>query len=259
MLDIDRIRALLSGTAAQGYDFYERRTGAFQLIIPILHEDGDMVDIYLQDSPLGDDHVRICDFGLTLMRLSYTYDISTDTRQRIFDSILVNNGVGNDDGNLYVDVAIGRLNEGILQFAGCAQKVCNMRYWGRETVRSEFYENLGQYITGELTEFGPVADISPIIDYPISVDWSLTHQDRKFYVFGVRGNEKAKNVAIALLEFEKEQLPFISLVVHEDIEDLGRRERTYLTRNADTQYPQLDDFRERSVSDIYRLAGVARA
>ena len=54
MLDIDRIRALLSGTAAQGYDFYERRTGALQLIIPILHEDGDMVDIYLQDSPLGE-------------------------------------------------------------------------------------------------------------------------------------------------------------------------------------------------------------
>lgn len=259
MLDIDRIRALLSGTAAQGYDFYERRTGAFQLIIPILHEDGDMVDIYLQDSPLGEDHVRICDFGLTLMRLSYNYEISTDTRQRIFDSILINNGVSNDDGNLYVDAAIGRLNEGILQFAGCAQKVCNMRYWSRETVRSEFYENLAQYITGELAEFGPVADISPIPDYPISVDWSLTHQDRSFYVFGVRGNEKAKNVAIALLEFDKEKLPFISLVVHEDIEDLGRRERTYLTRNADTQYPQLDDFRERSVSDINRLAGVARA
>ena len=120
-------------------------------------------------------------------------------------------------------------------------------------------ENLGLYITGELTEFHPVADISPILDYPISVDWSLTHQDRNFYVFGVRGNEKAKNVAIALLEFEKERLPFIGLVVHEDIEDLGRRERTYLTRNADTQYPQLDDFRQRRVSDIYRLTGVARA
>ena len=258
MLDIDRIRALLNGTAAQGYDFYERRTGAFQLIIPILHEDGDMVDIYLQDSPLGEDHVRICDFGMTLMRLSYTYDIATDARRRIFDSILINNGVGNDDGNLYLDAAVNRLNEGILQFAGCAQKVCNMRYWSRETVRSEFYENLGKYVTGELGEFDPVPDLSPLVDYPISVDWSLAHRNRQFYLFGVRGNEKAKNVAIALLEFEKAQLPFISLVVHEDIEELGRKERTYLTRNADTQYPQLDDFRERSVSDIYRLAGVAR-
>lgn len=259
MLDIDRIRALLNGTAAQGYDFYERRLGVYQLIIPILHEDGDMVDIYLQDSPLGEGHLRICDFGLTLMRLSYTYEISTDARQRIFDSILINNGVGNDSGNLYLDAAVSRLNEGILQFAGCAQKVCNMRYWGREIIRSEFYEILGQYITGELTDFKPLPDVSPLMDYPVTVDWSLTHQDRNFYVFGVRGNEKAKNVAIALLEFQKEQLPFISLVVHEDIEDLGRRERTYLTRNADTQYPQLDDFQELAISDINRLAGVARA
>lgn len=88
------------------------------------------------------------------------------------------------------------------------------------------------------------------------MDWSLTHEKRSFYLFGVRGNEKAKNVAIALLEFEKAQLPFISLVVHEDIEELGRRERTYLTRNADTQYPALDDFRERAAGDIRRLAGV---
>ena len=255
-MDSDRISALLNGAMARAYDSYERRPGLYQIIVPILHEDGDMVDIYLQDSPRGEGYVRICDFGMTLMRLSYTYDITTDTRQRIFDSILINNGVSNDDGNLYLDAPVSGLNEGILQFAGCAQKVCNMRYWGREIVRSEFYENLRQYITDDLAEFEPKADLSPIADYPISVDWSLAHQDRQFYLFAVRGNEKAKNAAIALLEFEKARLPFISLVVHENIEELGRRERTYLTRNADAQYPVLDDFRERAVSDIQRLSGV---
>ena len=255
-MDSDRVRALLNGIAAPGYDFYERRPGsAYQLIIPIRHEDGDMLDVYLQDSPRGAGYVRLCDFGLTLMRLSYTYDISTDSRQRIFDSILVNNGIGNDGGNLYLDVAAAALNEGILQFAGCVQKVCNMRYWSREIVRSAFYDDLAEYITGELSMFAPQPDIAPMPDYPVSVDWSLAHRGRDFYVFGVLGNEKAKNVAIALLEFEKAGLPYISLVVHEDIEDLGRRERTYLTRNADTQYPALGDFRERAVNDIGRLAG----
>ena len=78
-----------------------------------------------------------------------------------------------------------------------------------------------------------------------------------FYLFGVRGNDKAKNVTIALLEFQQAKLSFISLVVHENIEDLGRRERQYLTKNADTQYPQLDDFVERAPADIARLAGTA--
>ncbi len=256
-MDTDSIRALLNGTVAASFDIYQRRPGQYQLIVPILHEDGDMVDIYLQDSPRGEGHVRICDFGMTLMRLSYSYDINTPTKQKIFDSILINNRVLNADGNLYLDAALETLYESILQFAGCAQKVCNMRYWTRETVRSAFYDDLKEYVTTELTQFNPIADHSPLAEYPISVDWRLTHNRRSFYVFGVLGNDKAKNVAIALLEFQKEPLSFISLVVHENFEELGTKERLYLTRNADTQYPVLNDFREKAPTDIGRLAGVA--
>ena len=68
-----------------------------------------MVDIYLQDSPKGENYIRICDFGMAVMRLSYTYEITTDSRQRIFDSILINNGVQNDRGNLYLDTTIEML------------------------------------------------------------------------------------------------------------------------------------------------------
>ncbi len=256
-MDIARIKASLRDTLMTGIDVYERRTGSFQLIIPILHEDGDMVEIYVQDSPLGEGYLRICDFGLTLMRLSYTFDIGSTSRQRIFDSILTNNHVNNDNGNLYLDAPFSQFYESILQFAGCAQKVCNMRYWSREAIRSAFYDDLKEYVTAELTQFSPAPDVSPLADYPISVDWSLTHNNHNFYVFGVRGNDKAKNVAISLLEFQKAQLPFISLVVHEDMEEIGRKEGLYLTRNADTQYPLLNDFRERAVADVERIAGVA--
>ena len=72
-MDINGIKASLSGRIAAGFDVYARREGGFQLIIPICHEDGDMVDIYLQESPRGDAYIRICDFGMALMRLSYTY------------------------------------------------------------------------------------------------------------------------------------------------------------------------------------------
>ena len=245
-MDIDDVKRPLSRTLMNGLDVYERRHGEYQLIIPILHEDGDMVDVYVQESPLGEGFIRICDFGLTLMRLSYTFDISTPARQQIFDSILINNNVRNDGGNLYIDTPLYLLYENVLQFAGCAQKVCNMRYWSREVIHSAFYEDLKDYIVSELTRFSPVPDQTPLPDYAIiSVDWTLTLNRRNFYVFGVRGNDKAKNVAISLLEFQKVGLPFISMVVHENIEDLGRKESRYLTRNADVQYPVLDDFKEK--------------
>ena len=254
-MDPDSIREALHNSPAAAFDLYERRPGLYQLIVPIYHEDGDMVDIYLDNSPRGEGHVRICDFGMGLMRLSYTYELNTATRRRIFNSILINNGVQDDAGNLHLDVPTDRLYESILQFAGCAQKICNMRYWSRELVRSAFYDDLGDWIQTDLAEFSPEPETFPLPDYPIGVDWSLKHNDRDFFLFGVRGNDKAKNVAISLLEFQKARLPFISLVVHENIEDLGRRERLYITRNADTQYPLLRDFQEKAADDIRRFAG----
>lgn len=254
-MNISNIRSLLSTRMAAGFDFHERRPGYYQLIIPISHEDGDMVDIYLQDSPLGESHVRICDCAITLMRLSYSYDLTTSTRQRVFNDILVNNGVEYEEGNLYVDTPVDMLYEGIMQFAGCIHKVCNMRYWTKETVRSTFHEDLNEYIEVELKLFSPICDQSPLPnDGLYSVDWTLTYNKRNFYLFGVRGNNKAKNVTITLLELQKAGLPFISLIVHEAMEDLGRKERQYLTRNADRQYPVLRDFKESSRADLKRLA-----
>ena len=255
-MDLSGARQLLNGGLLKGLDVYERRDGVFQIIIPILHEDGDMVEIYVQDSPAGNGTVRLCDYGLTLMRLSYTFDPSTPARQRILDSILINNGVNKEDGNLFMDSSRERLHESILQYTGCVQKVCNMRYWSREVVRSAFYDDLRQYVVESLSMYSPVADVPPMPDFPMAVDWVLEHNRRSLYVFGVLGNDKAKSVAIALLEFKKLALPFISLVVHEDMESLGARERLYLTRNADKQYPMLTDFQESGVLDIDRLAPV---
>ncbi len=253
MMKIDRALNLLREKTRTGFDVYERRPGKFQLIAPIRHEDGDMVDIYLQDSPECENHIRICDFGMAVMRLSYTYELNTNSRQKIFESILINSDVQNEEGNLYLDTTLEMLYESVLQFAGCVQKVCNMRYWSRENVRSTFYEDLKEYATKELEKFDPKQDDLPLPDYRIlTVDWSLSYKNRKFYLFGVIGNDKAKSTAIALLEFKKANLPFISLVVYENMLDLGNKEVTYLTRNADKQYPNLTDLQEGVMSDIER-------
>ena len=254
-MEISEIRASLGHAMSGELYLYERRSGIHQLMIPIMHEDGDMVDIYIQDSPEGEGYARVCDFGMTLMRLSYTFEISTATRERILDSILINNGVQQREGNLYLDAPVSLLYESILQFAGCVQKVCNMRYWKRETVRSAFYDDLGDYVTTEMERFSPIPNHTPVEhDAIFSVDWFLGHNSRNFYVFGVRGDDKAKNVAINLLVFQNAELPFISLVVHEDMEELGKRASLYLTKNADIQYPALDDFREKAIDDIRRIA-----
>ena len=254
-MDIAKIGQSLEHAMSGGIDYYERRPGIHQLIIPIFHEDGDMVDVYIEDSPKGEGHVRICDFGMALMRLSYAFQVSTPARERILDSILINNAVERSDGNLYLDAPIDHLYERILQFTGCILKVCNMRYWNRETVRSAFYDDLSHYVETEMKQFSPKRNHVPLERDPIfNVDWYLECNSRNLFMFGIGSDDKAKNVTISLLEFQKAQLPFISLIVHEDMDDLGNRARRYLTNNADLQYSTLGDFTERGIRDVVRIS-----
>ena len=256
-MNIEKVRESIGRGMPRGFDFYERRPGIHQIIVPILHEDGDMVDIYVQDSPKGDGYVRGCDVGMTLMRLSYVFDAHTPTRERILESVLINNGVKRGGDGLYLDAPIGAVYQSVLQFAGCVQKVCNMRYWNRETVRSAFYDDLNEYVENGMKRFSPVQNYTPmpVEGYDVlGVDWFLTHNGRGIYLFGVRGDDKAKNVAISLLEFQKANLPFISIVAHEDMDALGKREKLYLTNNADIQYSRLDEFKKKSAPDILRVA-----
>ena len=42
----------------------------------------------------------------------------------------------------------------------------------------------------------------------------------------------------------KKKIPFKSFVVHEDFENLGRKDRSRITSAADKQFPSLDDFKD---------------
>ena len=247
----------------KSFSLYERKPGKYQLTVPILHEDGDMVDMYLQKSPKGANYVRICDFGMSIQRLSYSYEINTASKEKIFKSILLNNGIQEDNGNLYLDTPIDKIYESVFQFAGCSQKVCSMDYWGREIAQSTFYKDLKDFVLNKLTKFNPEPDTTPLLqtinktssdDKVFKADWSLKCNKRQFYLFGVSGSNKAKDTAIALLEFKKANLSFISLVVHNDMQILNNKDTVYLTKTADKQYPQFSDFNEGGKQDIQRMA-----
>lgn len=136
-------------------DIYPRREDLFQLLLPIFNEDGDMVDVYIKTCPDDKQKIRILDCGMTLMKLSYTYELNTPTREEIFDRILNNNGISNDDGNLYLDTMPDFIYQNIMQFIGCQQKLLNMRLWRKEIVRSLFFEKLEEFIESDLKRFVP--------------------------------------------------------------------------------------------------------
>ncbi len=234
-------------------DFYLRRDNLWQIIIPLRHEDGDMIDIFINQE---DNKIKIQDCGLTLMRLSYTYEINTPAKETILNSILSNNNIENDDGNLYIYANYDNLYQNVMHFMSVIMKISSMKWFQKDVIKSLFFEEFSSYVEKNLDKYTPVSKFAPLKDdYNIlEVDYKLDLMgDKDAYLFGVNSQDKAKNVVIALLEFQKAKLNFISIIVHESLESLPRKEQMYLTRNADKQFPLLKDFKETGESFLNRI------
>lgn len=226
----------------QRLDLVEKRPGISQLFVPLFHEDGDMVDIYLEG--LGGQTVRVCDFGMTLMRLSYEYEVDTPNKQRILSKILTENGLKEEGGNLFIETSPDRLYPAILQFAQAVAKVGSMRNFKREIIASLFYEMLEEFTMTKLRDFHPVKSVFPIPERDdLEVDYSFPVNGTSLYLFGVKDASKARLTTISCLEFIRHKLPFRSIVVHEDFDALPRKDRARLTSACDKQFTTLDDFR----------------
>lgn len=116
----------LKNNFSQQIRFAEKRPGITQLIGPFFHDDGDMLDIFLR--PATDtDPMKITDCGMTLMRLSYSYDLETEARRKIFQRILAESGAAESDGEIYVEAKPAELYAGLMRFVQTVTKVSNMR------------------------------------------------------------------------------------------------------------------------------------
>jgi len=250
MTGIEALKQQFNGHVA----FRERRPGVIQVLAPLFHEDGDMVDIFLDEPSNGSNRVVITDHGMTLMRLTYTFDLDTENKQRIFHRILSENRVSEKDGRLFIEAEPDRLYPAILQFAQTLAKVSSMQYFKREVIQSLFYEQLAEFIEERLSEFNPRTHVLPIPDHDeYEVDYQLDAGPRPIYLFGVKDNDKARLATISCLEFQRRRLQFKSVMVHQDFEGgLTRKDRTRITSAADKQFTSLDDFRENGMLFLER-------
>ena len=234
--------------------FRERRPGVVQVMAPLFHEDGDMVDIFLDEPRNGTNKLRVGDHGMTLMRLTYSYDLDTPNKQRIFNRILAENRILEADGRLYIETQPDGLYPAILQFAQTVAKVSSMAYFKREVIQSLFYEQLDEFIEERLAGYNPRPGALPIAGHDeYEVDYQFDVGPRPLYLFGVKDSDKARLVTISCLEFLRRRLPFKSVMVHQDFESgIGKKDRVRITSAADKQFPSLDDFRENGLAFFER-------
>lgn len=251
MNQLDHLRAQFNGHIA----FKEKRPGILQVFAPLFHEDGDMIDIFLDLPSNGGRNVRISDYGLTVMRLSYSYELDTPNKLRIFHRILSENGIEEQNGTLFMDTTWESLYPSILQFAQTVAKITNMQLFKREVIQSMFLELLTGFVEEKLGKYHPRPSVFPIPERDdLEVPFAFDVQPHPVYLFGVKDNPQARLVTISCLEFQRQRLRFKSVVVHEEFENLSRKDRVRITNAADKQFTTLDDFREKGEEFFEREA-----
>lgn len=226
--------------------------GVYQIKAPFFHEDGDMMDIYLEETG---DSFRLCDYGTSLMRLSYTFDIDTDNKERIFHKILTSNGVASESGNIVLPSSYETFFNDLMQYQVAISKITNLDVLKREQVASLFMEQLSVFVSDVLgntfhnikPHYEPTSESYFVVDYAI-----LDNPNRPVYILGIKDNLQAARASALCLRLANLQTHHTSIAVHENQDSLSSRDRNALTNAVDKQYTSLLDFEQNGRNFISR-------
>jgi Domain of unknown function DUF1828 len=244
---MDDLLGILKSEFNEHVDLREKRPNVMQVIAPLYHEDGDMLDIFIDVPRNAGDPIQISDHGLTLMRLSYSYEVDSPTKRKILSRILSENGIEEFDGRLFIGTTPKTLYPDLMQFAQTVAKVCNMKLLKREIIQSLFYETLNDFVSSTLMAYRPQPHYMPLPERDdLDVDWRFPSPlSKDVFLYGVRDTAKARLAVLSCLEYQAKQIPFRSLIIHEDFESsLTKKDQSRITNIADKQFTTLDDFRE---------------
>lgn len=211
----------------------------YQVYAPFFHEDGDMLSIYLE---IQNGDVVLRDYGNTLMRVSYTFDLDSQNKRNILNNIAKSNEGEIESGEVILRSKLDILPEAILKYSQIVSKVSNIDILRRETIKSLFYEQFAQIVHDSVKDHVVIKDYVPTSDKDLTVDFAIK-ANRPIFLFGVNENTKASKVVITCLNFITQDIPFKSFIVHEDFDGLTTFNRNQITNAADKQFTSLDDFR----------------
>lgn len=222
-----------------------KRPNVYQIIAPFFHEDGDMVEMFLEET--NDGTLRFCDYGLTAMKLSYYLDNLTPTNEKVYYEILKENALDDEDGNIFLTTDLSNLNTNFLHFAETLSKISSLKYFDSTKQKSMFYDVLSRLIEQSFSSLSFKKDFIPIKEFPENkVDYAFTGRDRAVYLFGIKDNLKALQVVTSCLEFKQKETKYQSVVVYDDFSSLNLSRGTVakLLRNTDKQFMDLNQFQE---------------
>ena len=220
ILDVDILQDVLCKAMCANIKIRKKNDSLLIVDTPFLFSDGDPYQIYIKERPAG--ILRISDNGHTIMHLSYENDVSKfreGTRGDIFNSILSEFELHEEDGEFYIDTSSNNLVESIFNFGQALTKITDLTFLNRLRAESTFYqdleERLGNIVDSERIKKNYLhPDLPNNQDYPI--DYYIEGKQSPLLLFGIPGKDKARLATIILERLLRENIQFENLLVFMD-------------------------------------------
>lgn len=224
---------------------------------PFTFPDGDAFQLYVKQMPNGS--LRLTDMGHTLLHLSYENDVDkfrTGTRGTIFQTILDEFLISEDEGELYTETTAEQVPYAIFRLGQALTKVHDLTFLNRARAESTFYEDLKESLervvpTHKIQQDYVYDDMDYARDYPI--DYKIDGKHAPLFLFGVPGRDKARLTTIVLERLLRAKADFDSLIVFADQASLPRADVARLSNTGGEMIASLDaadDFRRKLLRKV---------
>lgn len=222
----------------------EKRPGIYKLLLPYYYPDGDMFDVFFE---CKDDNLIFTDKGITLMKLSYTFDIHTDNKMKILNKVISSYGGNLVNGSIECTIKNNNFQMYLMNFLQIITRISNMEILSRDIVKNMFYDYFIQNTYDKLQDkYTLKKDFAPLENPDLKVDFALSNQTTKkpIFIFGIKDSNKAKETVISCLRFREHNIPFKSIAVHSDMDSLTSFDRNQTIDICDKTYTSLEQYNQ---------------
>ena len=222
--------------------------GRYRVFTPFRFDDGDHLTIVLQRV---NEQWILSDQAHTYMHLTYDIDekdLHRGNRQKIISNTLSVFNVEDRDGELTVNVQNDQFGDALYSFVQALLKITDVAYLSRARVESTFLEDFRTLFTESVPEGRRTfdwhhPDLDPRAMY--AVDCRINGMPRPLFVHALTSDGKTRDATITLLQFQKWEIQFHSLVIFDDQESINRKVLARLSDVCDKQFSSLHNNRGR--------------
>ncbi len=226
---------------AEGLDRY-------RVFTPFSFDDGDNLAIVLRKE---EGQWVFSDEAHTYMHLTFDgneRDLQTGTQRTIISNALSSFQIEDRDGELLLHVPNERFGDALYSLVQAILKISNVSFLSRERVRSTFFEDFKTILIENIAEERMTfrwhhPDRDPKGKY--TVDCRINAMDRPLIVSALNSDSKTRDATIALLQFEKWEIPVRSLAIFENQESINRNVLARFSDICDKQFSSLTANRDR--------------